>query len=40
MYHFEEFGMVKDATWQVEHMSAQQVADWFNSAESGLLDDY
>lgn len=40
MYHFEEFGMVNDATWQVEHMSAQQVADWFNSAESGLLDDY
>ena len=30
MYHFEEFGMVNDATWQVEHMSAQQVADWFN----------
>lgn len=40
MYHFEDFGMVNDATWQVEHMSAQQVADWFNSAESGLLDDY
>ncbi|MBJ7626925.1 terminase large subunit [Weissella confusa] len=40
MYHFEEFGMVNDATWQVEHMSAQQVADWFNSSESGLLDDY
>ncbi|WP_270321822.1 terminase large subunit [Weissella confusa] len=40
MYHFEEFGMVNDATWKVEHMSAQQVADWFNSAESGLLDDY
>lgn len=40
MYHFEEFGMVNDATWQVEHMSTQQVADWFNSAESGLLDDY
>lgn len=40
MYHFEEFGMVNDATWQVEHMSAQQVADWFNSVESGLLDDY
>ncbi|MCS9990750.1 terminase large subunit [Weissella confusa] len=40
MYHFEEFGIVNDATWQVEHMSAQQVADWFNSAESGLLDDY
>lgn len=40
MYHFEEVGMVNDARWQVEHMSAQQVADWFNSAESGLLDDY
>lgn len=40
MYHFEEFGMVNDATWQVEHMSAQQVADWFNSVESGLLDGY
>ena len=40
MYHFEEFGMVNDATWQVEHMSEQQIADWFNSEESGLLDDY
>lgn len=39
MYHFEDFGYVNDKSKQVSRMTQQQVKDWFNSQESGLLDD-
>lgn len=39
MYHFEDFSIVNDKSREIERMSEQDVLDWFNSQESGLLDD-
>ena len=36
MYHFEDFGMAKDKSRQVELMTEKQVLEWFQSDESGL----
>ncbi|PAK66060.1 terminase large subunit [Lactococcus lactis] len=38
MYHFEDYGMANDKSWQVEHMTPEQVKEWVTSQESGLLD--
>ena len=41
MYHFENYGVTNDKSHEVERMTQQQVLDWFNNPESGLLgDDY
>ena len=37
MYHFEDFGIAKDKSKQVELMTTKQVEDWYMSDESGLL---
>ena len=37
MYHFEDFGIVNDKSKQVDRMTQQEVLDWFNDPESGLL---
>lgn len=37
MYHFEDFGIVNDKSQQVDRMTQQEVLDWFNDPESGLL---
>ena len=39
MYHFEDYGLVNDKSYQVEHMSQQAVLDWFKNPESGLLEE-
>lgn len=39
MYHFEDYGLVNDKSYQVEHMSQQAVLDWLNNPESGLLEE-
>ncbi len=39
MYHFEDFGIANDKSKQVDRMTAEQVKEWFESQESGLLDD-
>lgn len=39
MYHFEDFSLVNDRTKEVERMSEDDVKAWFESEESGLLDD-
>lgn len=39
MYHYEDYGLVNDKTYQVEHMSPQAVLDWLNNPESGLLEE-
>ncbi len=38
MYHYEDYGLANDKTYQVEHMSQQAVLDWFNNPDSGLLE--
>lgn len=41
MDHFEAYGLTNDKSTQVQRMTQQQVLDWFNNPESGLLgDDY
>lgn len=37
MYHFEDFGIVNDKSKQVDRLTQQEVLDWFNNPESGLL---
>ncbi|EJF00336.1 terminase large subunit [Liquorilactobacillus mali] len=37
MYHFEDFGIANDKSKQVDRMTQQEVLDWFNDPESGLL---
>lgn len=37
MYNFEDYGLLNDKAHQVEHMTQQQVLDWFNNPDSGLL---
>ncbi len=39
MYHFEDYGLVNDKSYMVNHMSAEAVKEWFESAESGLIDE-
>ena len=39
MYHFEDFGIANDKSKQAELMTAEQVKAWFESKDSGLLDD-
>ncbi|WP_288490067.1 terminase large subunit [uncultured Limosilactobacillus sp.] len=39
MYHFEDFGIANDKSQQVDRMTAEQVKEWFESKDSGLLDD-
>lgn len=39
MYHFEDYGLVNDKSYQVEHMSQQAVLDWLKNPESGLLEE-
>lgn len=39
MYHFEDFGIANDKSQQVDRMTAEQVKNWFESKDSGLLDD-
>ena len=39
MYHFEDFGIANDKSQQVDRMTAEQVKKWFESEDSGLLDD-
>lgn len=38
MYDFEDFSQVNNADSEVERMTDQQVLEWFNSSESGLMD--
>lgn len=37
MYHFEDFGVANDKSKQVDLMTSEQVKEWFESEESGLL---
>lgn len=37
MYHFEDFADVNDPSKQVDRMTEEQVLEWFNSNDSGLL---
>ena len=39
MYHFEDFGIANDKSRQADLMTAEQVKKWFESKDSGLLDD-
>ena len=39
MYHFEDFSDVNNPDKQVERMTKEQVLEWFNNPESGLLGD-
>jgi phage terminase large subunit-like protein len=39
MYHFEDFGIANDKSWQVDHMTQEQVKEWFENQESGLNDE-
>ena len=39
MFHFEDYGLVNNKSYQVEHMSPQAVLDWLNNPESGLLEE-
>lgn len=37
MYHFEDYGLINDKAHEVERMTQQQVLDWFDNPDSGLL---
>lgn len=37
MYHFEDYGLINDKSHEVERMTQQQVLDWFDNPDSGLL---
>lgn len=37
MYHFEDFGVANDKAMQVELMTSEQVKEWFENPDSGLL---
>lgn len=39
MYHFEDYGLANDKSYQVAHMSQQAVLDWLKNPESGLLEE-
>lgn len=38
MYHFEDFGIANDKSQEVDRMTAEDVKKWFESKDSGLLD--
>ena len=40
MYHFDDFGIVNDKSWQVERMTEKQVLEWLKNPESGMLEEY
>lgn len=37
MNHFEEYGIINDKSTEVKRMTQEQVLEWFNNPESGLL---
>lgn len=37
MYNFEDYGIINDKSHEVERMTQQQVLDWFDNPDSGLL---
>ena len=39
MDHFEEYGLVNDKSTEVDRMTEEQVLEWFESSDSGLLGD-
>lgn len=39
MDHFESYGLTNDKSTEVKRMTQQQVLDWFNNPDSGLLGD-
>lgn len=39
MYHFDDFGIVNDKSWQVDRMTEKQVLEWLKNPESGMLDE-
>ena len=39
MYHFEDFSIVNDKSKMVERMTEEQVLEWFNNQNSGLLGE-
>lgn len=40
MYHFDDFGIVNDKSWQVDRMTEKQVLEWLKNPESGMLEEY
>ncbi|WP_369966437.1 terminase TerL endonuclease subunit [Streptococcus ferus] len=39
MFHYDDFGLANDKSFQVEHMSQQAVLDWLKNPESGALGE-
>lgn len=39
MDHFEEYGIINDKSTEVDRMTEEQVLQWFESSDSGLLGD-
>lgn len=37
MFHFKDYGIANDKSKQVDRMTQQQVLDWFNNPDSGLV---
>ena len=37
MDHFEKYGLVNDKSTEVDRMTEDQVLEWFNNPDSGLL---
>lgn len=37
MDHFEEYGLVNDKSTEVDRMTEEQVLEWFNNPESGMI---
>lgn len=40
MYHFDDFGIANDKSWQVDRMTQKQVLEWLKNPESGMLEEY
>ena len=39
MYHYDDFGIVNDKSWQVDRMTEKQVLEWLKNPESGMLEE-
>lgn len=39
MYHYDDYGLANDKSYQVAHMSQQAVLDWLKNPESGMLEE-
>ena len=39
MDHFEEYGIINDKSTEIDRMTEEQVLQWFESSDSGLLGD-